>query len=193
MIKELIEIAHTTSQNRAVNKPEKGNVPADPQGSKTIFKESCEFSKAKLFQEMALNAIHSLNQGFCSMMNGQRSVFNKWQNSAFEQAYRASNIKMSLAPQKRTDLPLAVFHQLVNGRCHRQGLIKHDSQNAEVCTLRMPLPLGQNSEPFCAIVKIDLIRSAPGMQLTLGCSQVRINSSFVDFGLERLEALRSSA
>ena len=41
----------------------------------------------------------------------------------------------------------------------------------------MPLPLGQNSEPFFAIVTIYLIRSAPGMQLTLGFSQVRLNSS----------------
>ncbi len=32
VIKEFIEMAHSASQNRAVNKPEEGNVSADPQG-----------------------------------------------------------------------------------------------------------------------------------------------------------------
>ena len=97
--KEFTEMAHSKSQNRAVNKPEEANVSADPQGSKTIIKESLTFSNAKPVQEMPLNAINSLSQVVCSVINGRRSVFNKWQNSAFEQADSASIIEVSLAPQ----------------------------------------------------------------------------------------------
>ena len=81
--KELFEMAHSASQNCAVNKPKEANVSANPQGSKTIIKESSAFSSAQLVQEMSLNAVNSLNQGICSVVNGGRSVFNKWQNSAF--------------------------------------------------------------------------------------------------------------
>ena len=132
-------MAHSKSKNRAVNKPEEANVSADPQGSKTIIKESLKFSNAKPVQEMPLNAINSLSQVVCSVINGRRSVFNKWQNSAFEQADSASNIEVSLAPQKRTDLPLAVFHQFFNGRSHSQGFIKRDSKNAKVSTAQHAL------------------------------------------------------
>ncbi len=148
------------------------------------------FSNSKLVQEMSLNAINSLNQGICSMVYGGRSVFTTWQNWAFEKAYRASNINVSLAPQKRTDLPLAVIHQFVNGRCHSQGIIKRDSHHAERSTLRMPVPTRQNSEPFFTRVKIDFIRSAPGMQLRFSCSQLRISSSILDVGLEYLARIK---
>ena len=54
----------------------------------------------------------------------------------------------------------------------------------------MPVPTRQNSEPFFTRVKIDFIRSAPGMQLRFSCSQLRISSSILDVGLEYLERIK---